>query len=207
MKKDENIDWEKEAPLLASLPRTTPFSAPDQYFDDLQTRIHQSVFINGLMQRDHQSFTVPQGYFEELGANINTKIALDKFKTSVNTDGFKTPVNYFDDLNAKILSKTSALKPNAKVFKLWSSDLMKYAAAACFIILIASGLYLNQQNTLTQNRNSEIASEQMLYDIDESVIIEHLIESESLTSASPSNTELENYILDHYTTNDLSNNL
>ena len=106
MKKDENIDWEKEAPLLASLPRTTPFSAPDQYFDDLQTRIHQSVFINGLMQRDHQSFTVPQGYFEELGANINAKIALDKFKTSVHTDGFKTPVNYFDDLNAKILSKT-----------------------------------------------------------------------------------------------------
>lgn len=207
MKKDENIDWEEETPLLASLPRTTPFSVPDQYFDDLQSRIHQSVFIGSLMHKDDQGFTVPQGYFEELGANINAKIALDQFKTLVNNDGFKTPTNYFDNLNAKILSKTLALKPEPKVFKLWSSDLMRYAAAACFILITASGLYLNQQNNLKQNRNIEIASEQMLYDIDESVIIEHLIESQSLTSVSPSDTELENYILNHYSTNDLTNDL
>lgn len=204
---DENIDWEKEAPLLASLPRTTPFRAPDQYFDDLQSRIHQSVFIDGLMQKDHQGFTVPNGYFEELGTNINAKIALDKFKMPVNTDGFKTPDHYFDNLNAKILSKTSALKPERKVFKLWNSDLMRYAAAACFILITASGLYLNQLQTLKENRNTEIASEQVLYDIDESVIIEHLIESQSLTSVSPSDTELENYILSHYSTNDLANDL
>lgn len=207
MKRDENIDWEMEAPLLASLPRTTPFRVPDQYFENLQTHIHQSVFVDSLMQRENQGFTVPENYFEELGANIEAKIAIDKFKNLTANDGFKTPINYFDHLNAQILSKTSALKPKTKVFKLWSSDLMRYAAAACFIILTASGLYLNQQNTLKQNRNTEIASEQILYDIDESVIIEHLMENESLTSTSPSDTELENYILNHYTTNDLSNNL
>jgi hypothetical protein len=207
MKRDENIDWEMEAPLLASLPRITPFGVPDQYFGDLQTHINQSVFVDSLMQRENQGFSVPENYFEELGANIEARIAIDKFKNLTDNDGFKTPVNYFDNLNAQILSKTSALKPKTKVFKLWSSDLMRYAAAACFIILTASGLYLNQQSTLTQNRNTEIASEQMLYDIDESVIIEHLIESESLTSSSPSDAELENYILDHYTTNELSNNL
>lgn len=206
-KKDENIDWEMEAPLLASLPRTTPFRVPDKYFGDLQTHINQSVFVDSLMQRENQGFSVPENYFEELGANIEARIAIDKFKNLTDNDGFKTPVNYFDNLNAQILSKTSALKPKTKVFKLWSSDLMRYAAAACFIILTASGLYLNQQNTLQQNRNTEIANEQMLYDIDESVIIEHLIENESLTSASPSDAELENYILDHYTTNELSNNL
>lgn len=207
MKRDENIDWEMEAPLLASLPRTTPFRVPDQYFGDLQTHINQSVFVDSLMQRENQGFTVPENYFEELGANIEARIAIDKFKNLTDNDGFKTPINYFDNLNAQILSKTSALKPKTKVFKLWSSDLMRYAAAACFIILTASGLYLNQQNTLKQNRNTEIASEQILYDIDESVIIEHLMENESLTSTSPSDTELENYILNHYTTNDLSNNL
>lgn len=207
MKRDENIDWEMEAPLLASLPRTTPFRVPDQYFENLQTHIHQSVFVDSLMQRENQGFTVPENYFEELGANIEAKIAIDKFKNLTANDGFKTPINYFDHLNAQILSKTSALKPKTKVFKLWSSDLMRYAAAACFIILTASGLYLNQQNTLKQNRNTEIANEQILYDIDESVIIEHLMENESLTSTSPSDTELENYILNHYTTNDLSNNL
>lgn len=207
MKRDENIDWEMEAPLLASLPRITPFRVPDHYFGDLQTHIHQSVFVDSLMQRENQGFSVPENYFEELGANIEARIAIDRFKNLTDNDGFKTPANYFDNLNAQILSKTSALKPKTKVFKLWSSDLMRYAAAACFIVLTASGLYLNQQNTLQQNRNAEIASEQMLYDIDESVIIEHLIENESLTSASPSDAELENYILDHYTTNELSNNL
>lgn len=207
MKRDENIDWEMEAPLLASLPRITPFRVPDQYFENLQIHINQSVFVDSLMQRENQGFSVPENYFEELGANIEARIAIDKFKNLTDNDGFKTPINYFDNLNAQILSKTSALKPKTKVFKLWSSDLMRYAAAACFIILTASGLYLNQQNTLKQNRNTEIASEQILYDIDESVIIEHLMENESLTSTSPSDTELENYILNHYTTNDLSNNL
>ena len=207
MKRDENIDWEMEAPLLASLPRTTPFRVPDQYFENLQIHINQSVFVDSLMQRENQGFSVPENYFEELGTNIEARIAIDKFKNLTDNDGFKTPINYFDNLNAQILSKTSALKPKTKVFKLWSSDLMRYAAAACFIILTASGLYLNQQNTLKQNRNTEIASEQILYDIDESVIIEHLMENESLTSTSPSDTELENYILNHYTTNDLSNNL
>ena len=201
--KDENIDWEKEAPLLASLPRTTPFSVPDQYFGDLQTRIHQSVFVDGLMQKDHQGFTVPKGYFEELTTHINAEIALEKFKAFDN-DGFKTPANYFDKLNTQILSKTSALKPETKTFKLWRSDLMKYAAAACFILVTASGLYLNQRHTLQQNRITEIASEQILYDIDESVIIEHLTENQSLTSVSPSDTELENYMLNHYSTNELS---
>lgn len=203
----EDIDWEMEAPYLASLPRTMPFRVPDQYFGDLQNRIQQSVFVDSLMQKENQGFLVPEKYFEELGANIEAKIAIDKFKNLTNNDGFKTPLNYFDKLNADILNKTTAVKPNTKTLKLWNTEFVKYAAAACFILITASGLYLNQQNTLKQNRNTEIASEQMLYNIDESVIIEHLIESESLTAVSPSELELENYILDHYTSNDLSNNL
>ena len=208
----EDIDWEMEAPHLASLPRITPFLVPDQYFGNLQTHIHQSIYVDSLIQRENQGFLVPENYFNELRANIEAKITLDKFKTLNNSDGFKTPVDYFEKLNAQILSKTSAVKPKTKIFKLWSSDLIKYAAVACFIIVTASGLYLNQQNTITQNtitqnRNIEIVDEQMLYDIDESVILEHLKENESLTIVSPSDAALENYILDHYSTNDLSNNL
>ncbi len=203
----EDIDWEMEAPYLASLPRTMPFRVPDQYFGNLQNRIQQSVFVDSLMQKENQGFLVPENYFEELGANIEAKITIDKFKNLTNNDGFKTPLNYFDKLNADILNKTTAVRPNTKTLKLWNTEFVKYAAAACFILITASGLYLNQQNTLKQNRNTEIASEQMLYNIDESVIIEHLIESESLTAVSPSELELENYILDHYTSNDLSNNL
>ena len=207
MKINENIDWEMEAPYLASLNRTTPFSVPDLYFDDLQVRINQSVFVDELMQKENPGFVVPENYFEELGEQINAKITVDKFNSLANNTGFKTPENYFDKLNAEILSKTSALKPETKTFKLWNTDFIKYAAAACFIMVTASILYLNQQNTLTLDRNSEIANEQMLYNIDESVIIEHLIETQNMTSSTATDAELENYILEHYSANDLSNNL
>ncbi|TKC05653.1 hypothetical protein FA048_18245 [Pedobacter polaris] len=205
--KDENMEWEKEASHLASLPRTTPYSVPDKYFNDLQTRINQSVFVDGLMQKENQGFTVPQNYFEDLGIQIESRIAVDQLKSLVNNDGFKTPTNYFDKLNAEILNKTSATTPKTKIIRLWGSDLMRYASAACFIVLVASGLYFNEQSVVKQNHNSELANEQMLYDIDESVIIEHIQESQNVTTTSASETEMENYILDNYSSSDLSSNL
>ena len=205
--KDENMEWELEASHLASLPRTTPFNVPNQYFDDLQNRINQSVFVDELMQRENQGFTVPQNYFENLSSQIESRIAIDQINTLVANDGFTTPANYFNRLNAEILSRTVDISPKTKVVRLWSSDLMRYASAACFIILTASGLYLNQQNTIKQVRSAEIANEQMLYDIDESVIIEHLQENKSITSSVASDSEMEDYILNNYSSNDLSNNL
>lgn len=206
-KKDEYMEWEMEASHLASLPRTTPYLVPDNYFDDLQARINQSVFVDGLMQKEDQGFTVPQNYFEHLSEQIESKIALDNIKSLAETDGFKTPVDYFDKLNAQILSKTSAAVPKTKVVSLWASDFMKYASAACIIVLTASGLYINQQSTIKQNLTAELVNEQMLYDIDESVIIEHIQESQNASTTAASNTEIENYILDNYSSSDLSNNL
>lgn len=206
-KNDENMDWEKEAPFLASLPKTMPYRVPDKYFDQLQLHINQAVFIDGLMQKDNQGFSIPQNYFEELTVQIEDRIAIDQLQTLVATDGFKTPEGYFDKLQANILSQTSESRPKPKTIKLWQSDFMKYVSAACFIVLAASGLYLNQQSVLKQDRKIELANEQMLYDIDESVIIEHLEESQTVNTASASDTEMENYILNHFSSSDLSNNL
>ena len=198
-----------ESPHLAALPRTMPYSVPDKYFNELQVRINQSVFVEDLMQRENQGFTIPQNYFEDLGKQIESRIAADQISTLVKNDGFKTPANYFDQLQANILSKTTAAPaPKVKVLRLWQTDLMKYASAACFIILAASGLYLNEQHSIRQIRNTEFANEQLLYDIDESVIFEHLQESQTVTNnISASDTEMENYILDNFSSSDLSNHL
>ena len=104
--KDEHMDWEKEASHLASLSRSTPYRVPDNYFDDLQARINQSVFVNGLMQRENQGFAVPQNYFENLSEQIESKIATAQIKELVKEDGFKTPSNYFEKLNSTILDQT-----------------------------------------------------------------------------------------------------
>lgn len=202
---DENMEWKMEASHLASLPRTTPYRVPDNYFDDLQERIHQSIFVNGLSQKENQGFSVPQNYFEDLGQQIESRIIEDQIRSLVKNDGFKTPANYFNQLNAEILNQTSALTTKPKVVRLWSSDLMRYAAAACFIILVASGLYINERSAVKLNRTAELANEQMLYDIDESVIIEHIQESQNVSAAS--DKEIENYILDNYSSSDISSNL
>ncbi|MBC7615985.1 MAG: hypothetical protein H7202_07960 [Pedobacter sp.] len=173
--KNENMEWEMEAPTLASLPRINSYRVPDNYFNDLTAQINAAVFLDGLYQKEGTGFTTPSSYFNKLQANI--------------------------------LDQTVNIKPAIKVIRFWHRDLMKYAAAACFILLAASGLYVNEQSKVKEALSSELASEAMLYDIDESVIIEHLKESQTATNTSASQAEIESYILDHYSSNDLSNNL
>ncbi|RZK55282.1 MAG: hypothetical protein EOO87_08285 [Pedobacter sp.] len=202
-KREENMEWELEAPYLASLPKTTPFSVPDNYFKHFPSQVESAIFLEDLVKKEDLGFSIPTGYFEDLASNIESRIAVDTFANK--EAAFTTPDNYFDKLNASILSKTIENKPKTKVRRLWGSDFMKYASAACFIILSATGLYLNQQNNLKLERSAELVNEQMLYDIDENVIIEHL--NETQTASNLSNAEMENYILENYTSNDISTNL
>lgn len=203
------MEWEKEASYLASLPKSSPYRVPNQYFDDLQSRIQQSIFLEGLEQKDDQGFKVPSGYFESLHTQIEAKLAAQHLKDLVAQEGFQVPVNYFEELQAKIVAKTSApAKPQPKVRKLWHTEAMKYVSAACFILIAASVLYVNQQQTLKDERKDELAHEQLLYDIDESVIMEHLNENQSVSSTNnASSAEIENYILDNFSSSDLANNL
>ena len=173
--KNENMEWELEAPTLAALPRIMPYRVPDNYFNDLTAQINAAVFLDGLHQKEESGFT--------------------------------TPSNYFDKLQANILDQTVHIKPAIKIIRFWHRDLMRYAAAACFILLAAGGLYVNEQSKVKEAQSTELASETLLYDIDESVIIEHLKESQTATNTAASQTEIESYILDHYSSNDLSNNL
>ena len=46
--RDENMEWELEAPYLASLPRTTPFSVPDDYFKHFPSQVESVIFLNVL---------------------------------------------------------------------------------------------------------------------------------------------------------------
>jgi len=201
--KDEDMEWEMEAPLLAALPRATPYRVPSNYFNDLTAQINSIVYLKGLSEKNNAGFKVPANYFEELHEQIQSRIAIEQFKSV----GFSTPSNYFDQLQASILDQTVHAKPATKVIRFWRSDLMRYAAAACFILLAASGLYINEQNKVKETRFNELASERVLYDIDESVIIEHLKESQTATNTSASQAEIESYILDHYSSRDLSTNL
>jgi hypothetical protein len=156
----------------------------------------------------HNSFEVPLGYFEDLSERIETRITISELPKA--THNFDVPAGYFDNLQDRINAKIGVAEPKkeAKVVPLWKRGMVKYASAACFLLVSTFGIYVyqNNQNTDTQLHASDIASDQILYDIDENTIIEHLETQEAtvLKTNSASDTEMENYILNNFSSNDLT---
>ncbi|WP_316841620.1 hypothetical protein [Pedobacter gandavensis] len=198
MKDDlENSEWMNEAPHLAGLRLKHPFSIPEGYFEGLPANIHEAIFLDDLKTSQPESgFNTPSGYFESLSTKIQAEVV-----------GYTVPQNYFQQLQDKIAAKTTEEKV-AKTVRLWHSKALKYASAACFVLVSALGMYFYQNNAASQALSADVATEQMLFDIDENVIIEH-IQSNSLTQEQPAvaNADLENYILSNYSQNDIASDL
>jgi hypothetical protein len=228
MKHDvEDHEWKLEAPYLASLKKENPFSVPEQYFDTLPELIHNVVYVNELKEAIPVSgFIVPDQYFEVLQSCILAENQEEGLQNLPRSEGFHTPNLYFQKLQASILAKTtgtdllaidypaqltepdSAVKHQPKLIRLWHNDLIKYASAACFILVTAFGLYLNQQNFNTENKATDMASEQMLYDINEQDIIDHIEGNNvDVQNDNTAKADLETYILNNYSQSDLSSAL
>ena len=213
----ENNEWKAEAPYLAGLPKVNPFDIPEQYFNSLSSSISSAVYAERLKEQIKESgFTVPENYFGELKELISLQTnSIHILNVVPKQNGYSTPDSYFQKLQANILAKTveesKPLVQQTKMVKLWHSDLLKYASAACFILVTAFGLYLNQQSFTEESKKTELANEQMLYDIDEQDIIDH-VQGNDAEEQIPilnvaSQAELETYILNNYSQNDLSSNL
>lgn len=212
----ENNDWMNEAPALAAMVKRNPFSVPDGYFENCDEAIFSTVFLDGLKQKtSNNNFEVPQNYFEDLTERIQTRIALSEMPKA--DQAFAVPENYFDTLQRRIADRiaTSEPKKEAKVVPLWRRSIVKYASAACFLLMASFGVYFYQNNssatTAQQVQSAEAINEQLLYDIDESMIIDHL-EAQNTTrsnikTTSASDTEMENYILSNFSSSDLSQEL
>lgn len=217
MKSDiENNEWKAEAPYLASLLKMNPFHVPEQYFDGLPESILNSVYIDQLKQSIPVSgFMVPDSYFIELQDQLAAITSDNLLDSLPKVAGYSTPDLYFQQLQSKILARTMAEeavvphlhpeKPDSKIVRLWHSDLIKYASAACFILVTAFGLYLNQQSPVNKQTVTEMANEQLLYDLDEQEIIDHIdAAADESTNVKLTHEELENYILNNYSQNDLT---
>jgi len=213
----ENNDWINEAPTLSAMVKRNPFVVPEGYFDNCEQDVLNQVFLDKLKQKTNSNvFEVPANYFEDLTEMIETRIALEEI--NLPSRGFAVPENYFETLQSRINSKiaTEEIKPiEAKIIPLWKKGFVKYASAACFVLMASFGVYFyqNNQNIATTNaaqlRSAEMANEAMLYDIDESTIIEH-VEAQTISkkiNISASDTEMENYILSNYSSTDLAQEL
>ena len=117
------------SPLLAAIPKLTPFSVPENYFSNLATGlpalVNEEAALPGLLQSHTKQmpYIVPDGYFDGLAAQVAAKVA----------------------------------KPKAKVVSL-SARVMRYAVAAALIGVMAVGgiFYLNgSRNSLDPDTQSE----------------------------------------------------
>lgn len=176
----------------------------------MEENLEHSEWMKGIKET---GFTTPSNYFEELNDSIRVKMVTERLRAAVPQDGYVVPPNYFEQLQSNILAKTTseaaASKRQTKIARLWHSSVLKYASAACFIIIAGMGVYFNNNvQKPAQNNYTDAATEQMLFDIDEEVIIEH-IEAGYKEQQKPSakETALENYILNNYSQNDLTTNL
>ena len=214
----ENNEWMDEAPFLAKLPRTNPFSTPPGYFEGLQDQLNTSRYLDKLKEEAGEiAMAVPQGYFEESRVSIFSRIAEEELKTKVQEDGFAVPERYFADLNGRIMSQVTpdaGKKQKGQIFKLWHSKAMKYSTAACIVIISAIGLYVNQQQTSSPAPTSiqsvrATAEDQTLFNIDEQAILDEMDadQSQPIVSTSASESEMEDYILNNYSQNDIASNL
>lgn len=213
----ENNDWMNEAPFLAGLPKVNPFSTPDGYFENLSERISGAVYFEGLKQEAGElEMTVPEGYFEGFKEEIYTRIAVETLKEKAGPDGFIVPEGYFEQLQVNIIGQLSSDQAVAKekpVVKLWYTGMLKYAVAACVVIISAVGLYYqNQDNIEATPAATQVAQfsaeDQVLFDMDEQEIIDQIPTkgTEQVTNTTATASEIEDYILAHYTQNEIAAN-
>lgn len=210
----EHNEWMDEAPHLARLPKVNPFAVPDQYFEGLSDRISAAVFVDELKSKAGVfNAEAPEDYFENLPAEINTRIVLESLNLT-KQDGYAVPEGYFEKLQASIVNKVDeeqAAQP--KVKKLWTTGVAKYAVAASLVLVSAFALYFNQDKLFGTGdpvtTTAAVAEDSSLWDIDEDVIIDQMEtgSTEKVTNTSATSAELEDYILSHYTQNEIASNL
>lgn len=176
----------------------------------MEENLEHSEWMKGISET---GFTTPSNYFEELSDHIRAKMVTERLKSLVSESGYTVPGNYFEQLRSEILAQTTeatAAPVKSNIVRLWQSNLLKYASAACFIIIAAAGVYFraNHEPAAPAISFADAPTEQMLFDIDEEVIIEH-IEANYKGQQKPGTkeTELENYILNNYSQSDLTTNL
>lgn len=152
-------------------------------------------------------FSVPENYFSELTQKIEAATAVERLKSLTQTDGFDVPTDYFEQLELRLTAQTNDVGQTAKIKKLWSTGLVRYTAAACFALIAGLAWYINEPSTPIANVHyADIASDQVLFDIDEDVIIEH-IEASALqeNQISKHDAALESYILTNYSSSEITN--
>lgn len=169
--KDSDIEWQKDAPVLASTSRLNPFTVPAGYFETLSEQVKATALIESERFQVQDEFSLPEHYFNNLSQRINSRIAVESVLSEVKGQGFTVPDAYFNSLNSRLQSRVTKKK------SYWFS----YAAAACISMIIGSVIYLNSNSSAINRELSGVPDHEIINYLqihstvaDNQYIIDHL---------------------------------
>ncbi|MDB5109066.1 MAG: hypothetical protein JWR67_180 [Mucilaginibacter sp.] len=122
------------------------FIVPENYFEELNSNIQSRINIENALNKENTGYTVPENYFEGLNNQIKSRILVEDALMET-PEAFTVPPDYFNHLNKRILNKTvnqDIVKHKSAVIRFFSSTAFKYATAACFAVMIGTGVLLKQ---------------------------------------------------------------
>ena len=197
-------DWRHEAPLLAAMDKKNPLTVPENYFNTLKENIIARCLIEEARFNEEDEFAVPADYFDSLPSQIESRISEENIRALAPADGFTVPEGYFTSLQQQILAKTKTVEdPVETVIKPIRSNWIKYAAAACFTVVLGSVLIFKSQNTGFESQLSSIPDQEIINYLqvhsdmsDTPMILESLAQTVNLSDRVDdlSEDELEEYI-------------
>lgn len=194
-----NGEWEDEAPTLSGIERTTPFSVPSNYFEELGDQLQARISIERA-EAGETGFGVPGGYFEELGERIISSVKAEEFKQEAGEHGFIAPAGYFESLHENILKKAAGADKKVKVRRMWPSWI-RYAAAACVAVVVGTGFFFMRSNNSIDTRLSKIPEDEIVNYLQTSsdsgdfpVIVESLSNQNVSLESDLSDKEIKEYL-------------
>jgi hypothetical protein len=153
------------SPLLASIPRVNVYEVDENYFDGIRAEL-QARIIASNFTTEQNNFDVPQGYFENLSNNILEKIKAQENNVVLtemhqlsptiagigNKNVYAVPKGYFEQLVMPTIA-------SAKVVKMSSLRIFKYAAAAVIIGALGFGGYKFMYTSKTDKETLAVVKE------------------------------------------------
>ncbi len=167
--KNMESESDNSTPLLNLILKTHVFNVPDTYFENSYNQILNNVFIDSLKEKNEESgLIIPENYFNNLKKDIENGVFSIKSKETFKNESFKTPENYFTNAAIKILNKSEE-DQQITPFKIIKFNVIRYAAAACVLLICSLGVYFEYQKK--QNISYQLSK------IPEAEIVNYLLQN------------------------------
>ena len=155
--------------------------------------------LQNLLKKNENSFSIPEGYFENLPGKIMDQIiALPDFETPAVINPFHAPEGYFETLPLSISEKIIAKKPTLYS---WINNLQRPRIAipiAFATVLFLAILFIIKQQTVKSDNIQEFTIDDLknstyIQCMDEDLFVDFI----STQNVSKSDDSFEQYLIDN----------